>query len=114
MTDVGARTVVARPRWLRPLLILYTIAAVLLFVPASVMALMSPMLSDSGINFFVWALILGVGLAPGVLLASLLAAWIAYAMTRYRITAVALCVPLAWLVFVVLAFVGVDQYPPHQ
>jgi hypothetical protein len=114
MTDADGKAGLARPRWLFPLLIVYTIAGVLLLAPASLMALMSPMLSDSGINFFVWALILGLALAPVVLLASLVTAWLSYAMTRYRITALAMCVPLVWLALTALAFVAVDYWPLHQ
>jgi hypothetical protein len=114
MTAVAGKAGRTRPGWLLPTLIVYTIAGVLALVPASLMAMMSPMLSDSGINFFVWVLILGVALSPAVLLASLVAAWLCYAMTRYGITIVAMAVPFAWLAFVTLAFAAVDQYPPHQ
>jgi hypothetical protein len=112
MTVAGSKAAVTLPRWLLPTLIVYTIAGGLLLGPAALMAMMSPMLSDSGINFYVGAAILGVSLAPMVLLASLVAAWVCYSMGRYRISVIAMCVPIVWLAFIALCFIGLDAFPP--
>ncbi len=114
MTDTVGSPAPARPRWLRPLLILYTIAAGLLLIPAGLMALMSPMLSDSGVNFYVWALIAGFALAPILLLASVATAWIGYGTKQDWAAIASMCVPLVWLVYIVLGFVGLSETPPHQ
>lgn len=101
-------TTIVRPRWLLPVLILYSAIAVTLLGPAALMAMMSPMMSDSGLNIVVWAMILGALLAPLVLLASLITAWVGFAKARLRLAIGAMCAPLVWLAYMIVVFLAAN------
>ncbi len=110
MTD----PVKARPRWLLTVMIVYTIAGVLLLLPAGIVAITSPMLSDSGANAAVVALIIGGMSAPVLLLLSLIVAWSGYGTARYRLAIASLCTPFLWILYMAAAFGLVGLFPPHQ
>jgi len=102
-----------RPRGLRVLLIVFTLLWLLLIVPVCLMAVTSPMLTDAGVNAGVWALMAGGALGPIVFLASLIAAWVGFGTRRYRLAKVAMCGPLAWLVYLIAAFQLIKLTPLH-
>ena len=103
----------SRPRWLLPLLIVFTILCGLLLVPTALMAVTAPMLSDSGVNAGVWALMLGGLAGPIVFLLSPIAAWVGYGTARYRLACSAMAVPLIWFAYMAAAFGLADLNPPH-
>ena len=92
-----------RPRWLLIALIVYTIVALALLLPAGLVAMYSPMLSDSGLNASVWALIIGFAVVPVVLVISPIVAWIGYALRWRWLAIVMICAPLVWLLYIVVA-----------
>ncbi len=94
-------------------MVLYTIAGVLLLLPAGIVAMTAPMLSDSGVNAAVMALIIGGMLAPVLLLLSLIVAWIGYGTARYRLAIASLCTPLLWILYMAAAFELVGMFPLH-
>jgi membrane protease YdiL (CAAX protease family) len=103
----------AKPRWLRLVLIFFTIVCLLMLVPTALMAITAPMLSDSGINAAVWALMLGGVLGPIVFLVSPITAWVSYGIARYRLAWMAMGGPLIWLVYMIVGFGLLNFAPPH-
>ena len=91
------------PRWLLVVLIVYTIACMAALFPAGMMALFSPMLSDAGLNTSVWASIIGFMVAPLIVIASPIIGWIGYAARTTSVAIAGMCLPVAWLVYMVVA-----------
>ena len=110
---IDARPRPAGPRWLRPVLILFTILCLLMLVPTALMAVTAPMLSDSGVNAAVWMLMLGGVLGPIVFLLSPITAWVGYGTARYRLAWMAMGVPLIWLAYMIAGFGLMSLAPPH-
>jgi hypothetical protein len=103
----------AKPRGLRPVLILFTIVCLVMLVPTALMAVTAPLLSDSGVNAAVWALMLGGMLGPIVFLVSPITAWVGYGTTRYRLAWMAMGGPLVWLLYMIAGFGLMNLAPPH-
>ena len=110
---IDAPAPAARPRGLRALAIVFTIVCAMLLIPAALMAITSPMLTDSGVSAGVWALILGALFGPLVLLLSPIVAWTGYGTRHYRLARFAMCVPVIWLAYMVAAFGLLSLTPPH-
>lgn len=92
------------------MLIAFTAMYVCLLPPASVMALMSPMMSDSGLHAGVWTLMAGCVLAPVALIASLVAAWIGFCRARYRLAVWALVAPLIFAAAIVVVALCIGDW----
>lgn len=71
-----------RPRWLLPALILFTLVCLSLVVPAAGVALFSPMFVQSDVTAAIYLLIASFVLAPVVVCASPLVAWLGFWRAR--------------------------------
>ena len=107
MTDAAP----PRPRWLLATMVGYTVAGVLLLFPSGVMALMSPMVADAGINAGVWALIIGFALAPLLLVASVIVGWIGYGMRKPALAVASTATPALWLIYMMVANMVMEAAP---
>ena len=102
-----------RPRWLRAILLLFTIVCLLMLVPTALMAVTAPMLSDAGVNASIRILMLGGLLGPIVFVMSPLTAWVGYRTGRYRLAWRAMIAPLVWLAYMIAGFWLDSLTPPH-
>jgi len=102
MNEASSTANTTRPRWALPALIAFTLVCVCLLVPAAGMALMSPMITDSGVNAAIYLLIASFVLAPVVVCVSPLVAWIGFWRARLRLVIWAmLALPIFVLVLAV-------------
>ena len=94
-----------RSRALMWVLIAGTVLALLAMLPALMMAMMSPMASDSGVTAGVWAFIIVCMTFPLALVIGPLGGWIAWGLRHERIGWWLILAPLAWPVAIVLVMV---------
>lgn len=96
----------ARPQRSKPLfwaLIVGTVLYLLALLPAAMLAMMSPMASDSGLTTSVWLFIVAAMSLPIALIACPLLGWIAYALGWSRAGWTLLFLPFLWPVVLLAA-----------